>query len=176
MRGLSIADRRKRQAEWLREHGIMFEDTDAGIDRSFTQARQNRSRAEKATGGDSARAEAERRRRDAEREHCVESAAVRPSSEKRMKRRAESEEQTLRQLCYNSQYAERQRRNPLPRPSSPTPRPRQIPGTSGPTSACQFIDIVSAVTLCSQNVSMRLTCTQVQTTTHSIKLCISSSK
>lgn len=67
LRRLQLADRRSRQAEWLREHGIAFVATNAGIDTAFAQARQTRNRAERVAVGDSSKADAERERRKAKR-------------------------------------------------------------------------------------------------------------
>ena len=54
--------------------------------------------------GDSRVADNERKRRDSERQAYAGTAEVRPSSRARMKRRSESEMQTLRQKVYQHNY------------------------------------------------------------------------
>ena len=97
-RSLSVAEKRQRKAEWLMQHGIQHEADPAAIDRAFAQAQQNYRRTVRVALGDSSRANAERRRRDAERDAFRDSTKIRPSSSKRMQRRADSELQELKQL------------------------------------------------------------------------------
>ena len=105
----SPAEKRKRQAEWLTQHGIEHDGSDTGVLRAFAQARQNYSRQERVACGDDSRSDAERQRRDAERDLYKDSPEVRPSSKQRMDRRAGSEMQTLKQQLYNRDHATRTR-------------------------------------------------------------------
>ena len=91
------------------QQGIEHEADPAAVDRAFAQAQQNYRRTVRVALGDSSRANAERRRRDAERDAFRDSTKIRPSSSKRMQRRADSELQELKQRLYNSDYAARQR-------------------------------------------------------------------
>lgn len=91
----------------MSQHGIVYEDTDAGIARAFAQAQQQYRRAVALAHGSTARADAERKRRDAERAASRASKQVRPSSMARMQRRAASEAQTLQQKQYDAKYHRR---------------------------------------------------------------------
>lgn len=129
MCGVSTEQRQRVRAEWMSQHDIVYDDTDAGIARAFAQAQQQYRRAVARAKGSTARADAERNRRDAEREASRASKQVRPSSLARMQRRAASEAQTLQQKTYNKQY---QRRMYTPRKlqmySGPIGRKRAPPG------------------------------------------------
>ena len=107
MCGVSSAQRLRVKAEWMSRHGVMYEDTDVGIARAFAQAQQRYRRAVALANGSTARADAERKRRDAERAESRASKQVRPSSMARMQRRAASESQTLQQKLYDAKYHRR---------------------------------------------------------------------
>jgi hypothetical protein len=104
MGAMSSDARRQTKADWMVRQGIQFEDSDPGIDRAFAQARQRRTRAEAVYAGDYRLADSERQRREVERIAYQGTATVRPSSLARMKRRAESEIQTLKQGVYQRNY------------------------------------------------------------------------
>ena len=74
------------------------------LDAQRAQARQRRSRVEAVDAGNTRRADAERSRRDAEREAYALSAEVRPSSKARIERREGSEWQRLHQSLYKREY------------------------------------------------------------------------